>query len=359
MVIKGLISAKSSLGTTQCNCEYYYPHRMVMDEMNFVVNGTYRFGFNGKERDSENFEGAYDFGARILDARLGWWMSVDPLTNAFIGASVYSFALNQPIIAIDFGGNGPVYVVYSPALAEKTNNALNNKNYEEVLRIVEYGLNNGFVDAQGNPSDFISNKVGKDVMPIECQGISQVALENVFVFELYSLNNDGTYTSVTKYAEIPVSSSTLKPNFTSIEKKFWSDWSAEKEAAFKEWKEKNSSNTGGEHTDQTITNNDEETLRQLFDNFPDQDIPESPAYGKEPLFGYPTPEFNSNFSNVDVGQEFFKPGVHGGAYKYTKISDTQYEPAYDFKDASGNKTNWTGNEESWQNYSIADGGAQK
>ncbi|MCU0431734.1 MAG: hypothetical protein MUF42_17375 [Cytophagaceae bacterium] len=41
-------------------------------------SGGSRYGFNGMEKDPENFEGAYEFGARIYDSRLGLFLSEDP-----------------------------------------------------------------------------------------------------------------------------------------------------------------------------------------------------------------------------------------------------------------------------------------
>jgi len=44
-------------------------------------SGDYRYGFNGKEKDSEvSGEGnSYDYGFRIYNPRLGKFLSVDPL----------------------------------------------------------------------------------------------------------------------------------------------------------------------------------------------------------------------------------------------------------------------------------------
>jgi RHS repeat-associated protein len=67
--------------------------------------GSYRYGFNGKEKENECFEGAYDFGARILDARLGKWLSVDAFVKDFPMLSPYQFAANSPIFLIDPDGN--------------------------------------------------------------------------------------------------------------------------------------------------------------------------------------------------------------------------------------------------------------
>ncbi|MEI6765621.1 MAG: hypothetical protein WCM76_08265 [Bacteroidota bacterium] len=50
---------------------------MLMQKRSSSSN-SYRFGFNGQEKDDEitGVTGSdYDFGARIYDARVGRWMS--------------------------------------------------------------------------------------------------------------------------------------------------------------------------------------------------------------------------------------------------------------------------------------------
>lgn len=67
----------------------------------------YRYGFNGKEKDNEVYgsEGtSYDFGARLLDPRVGRWLSLDPLAAKYPYASPYNFGLNNPIYFIDPNG---------------------------------------------------------------------------------------------------------------------------------------------------------------------------------------------------------------------------------------------------------------
>ncbi len=68
--------------------------------------GEYRYGFNGKENDDETYGGgnAYDFGARILDVRLGRWFAVDPMRNLYPDLSPYNFASNTPTVLIDSDG---------------------------------------------------------------------------------------------------------------------------------------------------------------------------------------------------------------------------------------------------------------
>ena len=71
---------------------------------------SYRFAFNGKEKDNETYgEGNnYDFGARMLDVRLGRWFSTDAKEKKYPGVSTYTFTLNSPIIFKDPDGNDVV-----------------------------------------------------------------------------------------------------------------------------------------------------------------------------------------------------------------------------------------------------------
>jgi RHS repeat-associated protein len=68
----------------------------------------YRFGFNGKEKNSELNSDNYDFGARIYDGRLGRWFSVDPLAEEFPNMSPFNFCLNNPIHFVDPDGMAAV-----------------------------------------------------------------------------------------------------------------------------------------------------------------------------------------------------------------------------------------------------------
>ena len=77
---------------------------------------VYRFGFNGKEVDSEGMGGGsstYDYGFRIYNAQLGKFLSVDPLTASYPWYTPYQFAGNMPINANDLDGLEP-NVVISP-----------------------------------------------------------------------------------------------------------------------------------------------------------------------------------------------------------------------------------------------------
>ena len=79
------------------------------------VSGAYRYGFNGKEQDSDfgGTEGAiYDYGFRIYDSRIAKFLSVDPLTKGYPWYTPYQFAGNKPIGAIDLDGKEEMWVVH-------------------------------------------------------------------------------------------------------------------------------------------------------------------------------------------------------------------------------------------------------
>jgi RHS repeat-associated protein len=93
----------------------YYPFGSEMPDRT-ASNRGYKYGFNGKENDSEvKGEGnQQDYGMRIYDSRLGKFLSVDPLTPKYPELTPYQFASNTPIQAIDLDGlesnnvnNGP------------------------------------------------------------------------------------------------------------------------------------------------------------------------------------------------------------------------------------------------------------
>lgn len=84
------------------NYNDYYAFGMPMPGRKFVSSGEYRFGFNGKENDSES--GTQDYGFRIYDNRIAKFLSVDPLTEDFPWYTPYQFAGNKPIMAVDLDG---------------------------------------------------------------------------------------------------------------------------------------------------------------------------------------------------------------------------------------------------------------
>lgn len=89
------------------NIQYpYYPFGMLIEERVFS-SWSYRFGFNGKEKDDEGMGGGgstYDYGFRIYNPQIAKFLSVDPLTSSYPWYTPYQFAGNLPIAAIDIDG---------------------------------------------------------------------------------------------------------------------------------------------------------------------------------------------------------------------------------------------------------------
>jgi RHS repeat-associated protein len=110
-----------------------------------VGTGEYRFGFNGKEKDNSTGEGNLDFGARIMDVRLGRWLSIDPEYRKYPNQSAYSSTLNNPIKWIDLGGkvvkdpNGNVIFTVTNPNAEyiQSQSVINGKLYTYYFKAIQ------------------------------------------------------------------------------------------------------------------------------------------------------------------------------------------------------------------------------
>ncbi|MBI3234158.1 MAG: hypothetical protein HYZ42_08980 [Bacteroidetes bacterium] len=103
-----------------------YSLKPLMENRNIDI-GLYRFGFNGKEQDTEGMGGGgstYDYGFRIYNPALGRFLSVDPLTSSYPHYTPYQFAGNMPIVAIDLDGLEEYIVVKEFA---KSNNGIMQK----------------------------------------------------------------------------------------------------------------------------------------------------------------------------------------------------------------------------------------
>ena len=85
----------------------YSPFGVALDVRNFS-SSSYRYGFNGKEKDDEiKPEGvglSYDYGMRMQDPRSGRFFSVDPLFKNFAYYSTYQFTGNNPVKFVDIDG---------------------------------------------------------------------------------------------------------------------------------------------------------------------------------------------------------------------------------------------------------------
>lgn len=78
---------------------------MLMQERSYS-SSAYKYGFNGKEKDNESKGDGNSiyYEARILDPRLGQFISIDPLFKVYLFLSPYSAFGSNPIYFKDNGG---------------------------------------------------------------------------------------------------------------------------------------------------------------------------------------------------------------------------------------------------------------
>ena len=97
----------------------YYPFGMLMPNRTFAAaTGTYRYGYNDKERDNEvkGSGNQIDYGARIYDPRAGRFLSVDPLYKNYPEFSPYQYASNNAIATTDLDGKEFDWLTWKIAL---------------------------------------------------------------------------------------------------------------------------------------------------------------------------------------------------------------------------------------------------
>jgi RHS repeat-associated protein len=101
---KANMNADSTWATVVSTADYYaFGSEMPGRSFNL---GSYRYGFNGQEKDDEvkGSGNSYEFTFRIYDPRTGRFLSVDPIGKNYPHATPYGFAENSPIQAIDLEG---------------------------------------------------------------------------------------------------------------------------------------------------------------------------------------------------------------------------------------------------------------
>lgn len=89
--------------------DHYYPFGLNISALSSTapLSKPNQFKYNGKELD-ENFDlGWYHYGARMYDPQLGRFTTIDPLADLYVPQSPYVYAANNPILLVDFNGEGP------------------------------------------------------------------------------------------------------------------------------------------------------------------------------------------------------------------------------------------------------------
>ena len=86
----------SSSGAVE-EANHYYPFGGV-----FASSGNVQpYKYNGKEYDGKKGLNLYDYGARMYDAALGRFTTVDPSAENYFNTSLYAYCGNNPISRID------------------------------------------------------------------------------------------------------------------------------------------------------------------------------------------------------------------------------------------------------------------
>ena len=103
----GVITQSLSGETSEVTQEqHFYPFGMAMEgtwsNTPSVSDNKYQFG--GKELNSDFGLDWMDFGARMYDAALGRWSTIDPMAEKYAPLSPYNYTLNNPIRFIDPDG---------------------------------------------------------------------------------------------------------------------------------------------------------------------------------------------------------------------------------------------------------------
>jgi RHS repeat-associated protein len=78
---------------------------MGMPGRSYFAGNSYRYGFNGKEKDKDiNSLTAYDYGFRVYNPGIGKFLSTDPAAQEFPWNSPYTYAEDGPVRYIDLDG---------------------------------------------------------------------------------------------------------------------------------------------------------------------------------------------------------------------------------------------------------------
>ena len=186
----------------------YHPFGMLIPDRNGAVSGTdYRYGFQAQECDQEmsNSASHYAFEYRIHDARIGRFLSIDPLTGNYPYNSPYSFCENTPIAFVELEGLEKFYAADGSFIGQfGTSNE---------MRFVNYGFETQFKqefsEYNSNPEGYSNTESGQNMI-IMSQQFSHPVFKSTDETAIYwgahnnsmSINNNVEYGTVIYEVEI-------------------------------------------------------------------------------------------------------------------------------------------------------------
>jgi len=88
----------------------YYPFGLTFNSYSRENSVANQYLYNGKQKQEEFGLDWLDFGARMYMPEIGRWEKVDALSDKYEAISPYTYALNDPVNAIDPDGNLVIFV---------------------------------------------------------------------------------------------------------------------------------------------------------------------------------------------------------------------------------------------------------
>ena len=100
----GNVRAVIDMNNYHIQYNHYYPFGLPMAETSDGKQDEQPYKYNGKEFERKNGLNWMDYGARMYDAALGRFTTMDPLAEKYYAVSSYAYCGNNPINRIDPDG---------------------------------------------------------------------------------------------------------------------------------------------------------------------------------------------------------------------------------------------------------------
>lgn len=161
--------------------KYYFIDNVTIQGPKVLVAGGYRFGFQGQEKDDE-IHGAtgtsYAFEYRMHDARIGRFLSIDPLAAKYAYNSPYAFSENRVIDAVELEGREQLQFMQD--LQAKWNYTVQQVQtaWDNTLEAVETALT--YTDV--NDATVIVTNATRDGEAINFDGTPATTMDKVFAY---------------------------------------------------------------------------------------------------------------------------------------------------------------------------------